>query len=373
MPHLHLFFPENDLALAADTARYTAPPIVVKLRRAGATLPLWYGKPGDFVMTEGINAQWFDRIKSTFRLSIDPFSQYSSDMTPAPWGWSIASRRFFEINGVPASVLPIDQSLSEIRQLSHRRTAARIATLIQETIPTALAPVAHECSSVNEVRDIVTRLGRAVIKLPWSSSGRGVIPVEAKDFDKQEKSVEGMIRRQGSVMVEPFYDKKLDFAALFELYDGHCCFSGFSVFETAGFSSYSGNILAPDEYLHDMICSALGDNRQLDAVISAMPPLIEELIGKNYNGALGIDMMAVNADDYSLVPAVELNLRMTMGHVCHRFYSHFVANGRTGRFSISKATNAGLIDCDVRDARIYGGTLDLAQPGADFSFLVDIH
>ena len=198
MPHLHLFFPENDLALAADTARYTAPPIVVKLRRAGATLPLWYGKPGDFVMTEGINAQWFDRIKSTFRLSVDPFSQYSSDMTPAPWGWSIASRRFFEINGVPASVLPIDQSLSEIRQLSHRRTAARIATLIQETIPTALAPVAHECSSVNEVRDIVTRLGRAVIKLPWSSSGRGVIPVEAKDFDKQEKSVEGMIRRQGS-------------------------------------------------------------------------------------------------------------------------------------------------------------------------------
>lgn len=372
MPQLHLFNPENDLALAADTARYTAPPTVVKLRRAGATLPLWYGNPGDKVIIDGVNARWFDRILQTFGIETAPFSQFSNDLDPTPWGWSMASRHYFEMKGVPQTALPTDQALSKIRELSHRRTAAQIATLLAKNINTELAPVAKEFDSADEIREYVTRLGKAVLKLPWSSSGRGVIPIESKDFDKQSSAIEGMIRRQGSVMVEPFYDKKLDFASLFEIKDGKCSFSGLSVFETSGFSSYSGNILAPTEYLHDIICDALGGSEQFDAVIATLPRIIEDLIGNNYNGALGVDMMAVRAESYSLVPAVELNLRMTMGHVCHRFYRDFVTPGRLGRYTVSRSTTAGIIDCDVCNARITRGTLDLAQPGSEFSFLVDI-
>lgn len=373
MPQLHLFFPENDLALASDTARYTAPPAVVKLRRAGATLPLWYGNRDDLVITDGINANWFDRVTDTFGLGTAPFSHYSNDMHPAPWGWSMASRHLFELNGVPASALLTNSELSKIRDLSHRRTAAQIATQLEKSIQTKLAPVAQEFFSVKDIQDHIIKLGKAVLKLPWSSSGRGVIPILAKDLDKQSQAIEGMIRRQGSVMVEPFYDKALDFAALFDIKEGQCSFSGLSVFETSGFSSYSGNILAPLEYLHSMICDALGGNKQFDAIISALPPIIEDIIGNNYNGAIGIDMMAVKGEEYTLVPAVELNLRMTMGHVCHRFYRNFVAHGHIGRFSVNRTTNSGIIDCDIRDRHIYSGMIDLAQPGSEFSFIVDIH
>ena len=42
MAKLHIFNPENDLALAANVARYTPPPAAVSLRLSGALLPLWW-------------------------------------------------------------------------------------------------------------------------------------------------------------------------------------------------------------------------------------------------------------------------------------------------------------------------------------------
>ena len=50
MAVLHLFNPENDLALAADMACYTPPPAAVRLRSRGALLPLWFASEGDLIM-----------------------------------------------------------------------------------------------------------------------------------------------------------------------------------------------------------------------------------------------------------------------------------------------------------------------------------
>ena len=76
MPGLHLFFPENDLALAQDNASYTAPPAAVKLRRAGATLPLWYGDAGDYVIADGVNARWYNDVAGRFGLATKLYSRY---------------------------------------------------------------------------------------------------------------------------------------------------------------------------------------------------------------------------------------------------------------------------------------------------------
>ena len=78
---LHLFYPENDLALASGKAGYTPPPKVMDLRRAGAVLPLWYGDPGDKVCTTGVSAAWFDSMAERFDLRTDVFDHtYHSTM-----------------------------------------------------------------------------------------------------------------------------------------------------------------------------------------------------------------------------------------------------------------------------------------------------
>lgn len=149
-------------------------------------------------------------------------------------------------------------------------------------------------------------------------------------------------------------------------------FRRLSVFETAGFGSYAGNILAPTEELYSKICTALGGREQFDAVLDHLPDILAGVIGKDYSGPLGVDMMAVRGKSYSLVPVVEVNLRMTMGHVCHRFYRDHVGSGLSGRFTVSQSHGSGIIDCETRGGRIIKGRVDMAQPGSDFSFVAEV-
>ena len=99
MRKAHLFFPENDLALARDLARYTAPPAAVRLRKAGAALPLWYGANGDCFVAQGVDASWLDSVKGRFGMDIDVFDYRPERYSPVPWGWSKASRTYFESLG----------------------------------------------------------------------------------------------------------------------------------------------------------------------------------------------------------------------------------------------------------------------------------
>ena len=52
-PHkvtLHLFNPENDLALALGCRHYTPPPHAVAIHNAGALLPMWWAEKEDRVI-----------------------------------------------------------------------------------------------------------------------------------------------------------------------------------------------------------------------------------------------------------------------------------------------------------------------------------
>lgn len=364
MAAVHLFFPENDLALAQNTANYTPPPAAVKLRRAGATLPLWYGAADDRVITDGVNARWLADMRSRFGLETKLYICYEAGLEPQPWGWSKTSRRALALRGVALDAMPTDEQIDRIRNLSHRRTAARISEQLGAEVPI-------EATDFEQVSEAVGHLGTAVVKLPWSSSGRGIIPVSESDLGQLRKSIEGAIHRQGSVMVERRYEKRLDFAALYTMHEGRCAFEGLSVFDTIGFGSYSGNILAPQEELYNMICAAIGSKEAFDNMLERLPAVLEGIIGCDYSGSLGVDMMAVADDRAPIVPAVELNLRMTMGHVCHRFYRDHIEQGLHGRFAIEPNGGASY-EFETHGDRLRGGAVDLAQPGSDFSFIMQI-
>lgn len=369
MSKLHLFYPENDLALARNLEHYTAPPAAVRLRMSGALLGLWYGVPGDRVVDYGTDSRWYRNARTRYALGPELYAGDPSGLEAAPWGWSRASRLEFERLGFSKDKLPTDATLDRMRELSHRRTSSLISQALSRTLDFPIAPAACELTSYKAVEEYVRKTGDSVLKLPWSSSGRGLILCNPTDLESHKGEIEGLLKRQATLMGEPKLNKTLDFALLFTMHDGHCTFDGYSVFRTVQFGSYAGNILAPQAALHAEIEEKVP---KIDRITEALPPIIEEIIGRDYDGTLGVDMIAVDGAEYDVSPAVELNLRMTMGHVCRLFYDLHVVDGATGMFSVM-TEGSGVDDTCIVGTRISSGRLSLSPPHSPFSFQVTLN
>lgn len=374
MTDLHLFNPENDLALALDLQHYTPPPIVTQLRNSGATLPMWYGNRGDSFIARGVNARWYRQMEDTFGMEVCPWNMNPEGFSPVPWGWSQHACGMFADLGFDPSSLPSKEWIDGVRRFSHRSTSAEISRELAQRLDFAIAPAAEELRNLSQISAFIgSHPEGTVLKLPWSSSGRGLVVTDPQTAAGQSGMFAGMLSRQDSVMAEPRYRKVLDFAMLLEADGtGGCTYTGLSVFHTVQFGSYAGNILAPEPELAAMVTAHCGI-RQFDAVRSVLADILgSTALRYRYRGPVGVDMMVVDSPDFALAPAVEVNVRRTMGLLCHRFYARYAADGAHGTFTVAKRTSGApaAVGPAVSGGRMYGGTLDMAQPGSDFSFTV---
>ena len=74
---------------------------------------------------------------------------------------------------------------------------------------------------------------RFVLKAPWSSSGRGMRYVDHDYTSHVEGWCKNLIHRQGGIMIEPQYEKVLDFGMEFEASaQGDIQYLGLSLFST---------------------------------------------------------------------------------------------------------------------------------------------
>ena len=375
MPKLHLFYPENDIALASDLPRFTAPRAALDLHIAGETLAMFTGNPGDKFLTQGVSAEWFDRVSEAFALSVMPFNGDSRGLSPSPWGWSRASRTVFADSGFTPDALPTDAALSRMRQLSHRRTALQLAA----ALPDLVAPPGIEAFTVDEALAAVEAYSGAVVKSPWSSSGRGVIYSASTSPEMLAPRIAGTIGRQGSVIVERFYPDIVDFALLYEADGANITFTGYSFFAHDAHFRYSGSMLAPDSVLKSAIEQAAGSQLP-DGLEQAVAAALYGIIGTDYTGLLGVDMMALRLSGSGRpgpqLAIAEVNLRNTMGHVAHTLAARFLAPGTTGRYTVEPRRTPDLLtpaDCRIADRRIVSGALDLAPADRRFRLLLQTH
>jgi hypothetical protein len=316
MMKLHLFNPEHDIALAAHLAHFTPPHAARQLKADLCWLPaLWAGEDDAVLVTNAEYARksYARRCKLLGRkmplfveraqLSQLPITQV------APWGWDAAVATDLQRWGVAADVMPDAAQLERYRQLSHRRTSAQLlpSLRIDGTVGEAM-----ECSSIQEVEECRQRWDKIVIKSPWSSSGRGV------HFSIQEGWINNVIKQQGSVMVEPYYNKVKDFGMEFERdATGKVRYLGLSLFHTKN-GAYIGNLLATEEAKREQMARYL----PLELLDEVRQRIIDNVQLGDYQGPFGIDMMIVQPSTFNvqrstfnLHPCVELNLRRTMGHV----------------------------------------------------------
>lgn len=384
MKGLHLFNPQNDLALALNLENYTAPPAAVELARAGSCLPLWYGKPGDEFVTEGVNARWLGELRDAFGMEVRPWGHSTEGLRPEPWGWSKAARRDFLRLGFGPETMPDDAELERLRELSGRRSACILGRALAREGLMAEETAAMEIRSLDEAREYAGLHPDALLKLPWSSSGRGQIRVSGEnDFETRRQAIEGALRRYGYLTAEPFRrDKLADVAHLFEAREGRVRYCGLSVFETEPNGDYSGNVLGSEEALRAMLESRFtGIAAKLDRIAEGQAHALESLLGNAYEGPLGVDMMIVGdeGEACSVVPCVELNLRMTMGHVAHRLHEHYCGEETCGRFYLQGNARGVAGDMRVEEGKVRSGVLRLnpaeyamgffAEVGGDFQFV----
>ncbi|MBM6992583.1 MAG: hypothetical protein I3J02_04880 [Prevotella sp.] len=329
MIKLHIFNPEHDIALAAHQDCFTAPFAGRQLRHDLGFLPALWADEGDFVLVDDLEvaqqglASW--AIKTPARL-VDPPTLTSAmrnhpTMEICPWGWDRTLRHQLLGCGISAGILPSDDTLERIRTISHRGWAARrllpVLTSCTDTIGEAWA-----ATSVDEVAQSLSDRGPLVVKAPWSSSGRGVRFLIDRQNGKQPvldfstaNWMKGVIRRQGCVMVEPYYNKEMDFGLEF-MSDGQgqVTYLGLSLFHTAN-SAYTGNLLDTEPHKLDRLSAHVSPNL-IEQVKELTVKTLSSSFKGVYTGPFGLDMMVVRKEGSALLhPCVELNLRRTMGHV----------------------------------------------------------
>jgi len=348
---LHIFNPEHDIALAANLSNFTAPHAGRQLRNDLGFLPALWAQEGDQILVQHEESalKAYRRVChrlvklgvsliTNYEFQIPKFTTHSSEIvirnseltSIQPWGWDRAIRRELERMGMAASLLPTAEQIEQIRQLSHRRTSAQLLPLLQME---GTVGEAFECTTVEQVEELYQRYGRLVLKAPWSSSGRGV---RFFTMDNGQLTIDNgqlpmsnwianVLKTQGSIMAEPYYNKVKDFGMEFEAdAEGRIRYLGLSLFHTVN-GAYVGNILATESVKREMISRYIPVSL-LDLVKQR---IIERLHLDGYVGPFGIDMMIVKSigngnhnSQLSIVncqlglhPCVEINLRRTMGHV----------------------------------------------------------
>ncbi len=132
MSRLHLFFPENDLALASGLDFYTPPPAAAALHRAGSCLPLWFASCGDSIAVAERDVAWLNDSADRFGIEASAYRGLPAGLKPAPWGWSRAARTAFRRLGFDNPTMPSDNALERLRMLSHRRTAIALRNTIEK-------------------------------------------------------------------------------------------------------------------------------------------------------------------------------------------------------------------------------------------------
>lgn len=378
---LHLYFPENDIALARDLSNFTPPMSALQMRLCGQCLPMWYGSDGDAFIDWGIDGQWYAATAEAFGLKVDTLPSCIDGYIPEPWGWSRASRKVFIDAGVHTEALPDDEVLTRIRMLSSRRTAAILGRVMADTLPFAVTAPPQVFTDTNTLAEYISHMPRGCIaKMPWSNAGRGNIDSTATPLAELIRRCSDAIKRYGMVCIEPRHDRVADFAMLWTAQDdGTVAYNGLSLFETTDTGAYTANIVLPDSDIR-MVLQQYIPAWQLDMVIQTMGPALESIIDDAYHGPLGVDMLVARTDTgYALDAVVEVNLRRTMGHVAHALATRHLADGSAGRMYVDIAADGAEngSDCesmegsDITSGRLRYGRVNLTPPKGRFRYIFE--
>ncbi len=351
MKKLYLFNPDNDLALGNNDVNYMAPKSAKRLANDLAVLPLWYGGEDALILADSAyNRSFVAEVNELFNINakIVSWSELDGleDVFLQPWGWNKAMLKSLKIAGLNSKSLITDVMVDSIRSLSHRSAAVKLLQAIPKS--NVMCGFSFMMSHIDDLESIASKLGPIVLKAPFSGSGKGLNWCKYDIDTATVNWCKRLLRTQGSVIVEPVFDKVQDLAMEFYLESPtKIKFIGYSSFDTQENGAYTGNLLIPDDELEEEVNYKFFNYGFLQQVREMISPLLLNMLGGSYKGPLGVDMMVCKFNTYPyyrLHPCVEINLRMNMGIVAHSFYNKYVSETSRGTYCVSYSkTNSELI------------------------------
>lgn len=365
MAVLYLFNPENDMALACGDPYYMAPANARRMAAELSALPAWYAEKGASVWLDTTHRLKIIKEQFPLQLSVNWVTELSSLKIynkVRPWGWNPALIRHLRDAGISVEAYPTAERMHRIRELSSREIAVEVlrrcrnyALLDSVSGDGSFSNTLSACgagrlppittigesfilSSLQEVETFVLSHSEALLKAPWSGSGRGIRYTSGTFSAPLKGWVEHILTTQQRVVGEPFYDKTIDFAMeFFSDTEGRMHFIGYSLFKTDRRGTYKENLLASDIDIEFQLARYVSVS-VLHRLRERLLIELAEVIKGDYCGYLGVDMMICRISDgpekYVIHPCVEINLRMNMGVAAHFIYEKYVCQGARGRYIV---------------------------------------
>jgi uncharacterized ferritin-like protein (DUF455 family) len=366
VPNVWLFNPGVESALAYGGQGYTAPRSVTQLTEDLETLPMFLSSPDDIVLVQSKPStshlvtlkslgyhlpEFIETRRGTRKIEKDNPLIGRKLNELRPWGWApdIATflaplARAARVHDTPLLTLAKRQTRLYSKVWLTERITACIGQIDPAFAPHVIAehlPVhAQDRVGVENVIDTLGAhgIGTIVIKAPFGSAGGAQIRIlNHAPTTSQWKWVERVLKHQNGVIIEPWYDNRLDGSYLFKITaDGAFVESGLTHFFTDSQGRYRGTALGP---LSDTMPSELkrfffragGTPDWVERTLKQLAKtLTKDLHAHGLSGNVGMDFMVVKTSDgqYKLRSPLELNPRSTMGHVARAIGRPFGTRAR---------------------------------------------
>jgi hypothetical protein len=347
-----VFNPTCEMAVLNGSVSYMPPARLRVFEHDVSGMLMWVGAKDDRVVvgehSVATTQAFYDALGDDFPQAIS-FSQLPKQsgnyFELHPWGWSPeVCHRFKQLSA--SGIIPALEWTAAHRAFFSRFTNQRLIDALQPLLsqkPLVCIPAKPlEANTLEDVRLAIDRLGGcAVVKTPLSSSGRGIAMVDLPNKRLvDERWLSGALKQQGVLLVEPLLSKFHDLSFHFWLNaNGTIDYLGHNFFTTDVSGKFKGCYLhcIPDRIMADIpqLADYLAQGRSV--LMQALP-----LLGlhTNYSGPIGVDAMLYKGDDGSILlhPAIEINLRYTMGYVNLQLRKRF-GNDARGQWEIAQLGN----------------------------------
>ncbi len=333
LPRLYIFNPTCDFAVANGSPSWQPNATLSRMEEDMASIVRFLSNPEDLVLVNRLPSNELYRVMESVGFPqprFRTFDSYSSTPEPIkeirPWGWSPAFNRMIATLTEAGKYLPnptgVSPWLLADKELRSRQTSLNaLHHLLKSHFHDnfiSLDMISKVYNNKVEIETYAATNPRLLLKLPWSSSGRGLIPItETPVHQSVKQQINSALKSQGYLMAEPFLDKVHDLAFLFQIDQGEIRFLGISRFFTNHKGQYQGNNLGgfpvdiPEE-----------EKEFLKWAIDLLPGLLTKILyetglAEAYSGPLGIDTLIFRDKEGKLKinPCLEINWRYTMGHI----------------------------------------------------------
>jgi hypothetical protein len=328
-PTVFVFNPTCEMAVLNGSVSYMPPARLRVFEQDVSGMMMWVGRKDDCVVVDGQSAMatqaFYDGFGIDFpqALSFAQLQNQSGSYAELrPWGWSPeVCHRFKSLSA--RFILPTLEWTAAHRaffsRFTNQRSIDALLPLLSQNPLIDIPAMPLEPTTLEGVRMAIELFGgKAVVKTPWSSSGRGIAMVDLPNNRLvDERWLSGALKQQGVLLIEPLLSKLHDLSFHFWLHaDGAIDYLGHNFFSTDGSGKFKGCYLhrIPDRIIEDIphVTDYLAQGRSI-----LMQALSSLGLHTHYAGPIGVDAMLFRRNDGTIVlhPSIEINMRYTMGYV----------------------------------------------------------